>query len=88
MQQQHKLPSTSLWIALGFPRTLSRLLLVGTIADDDRTGREGEGGGGGEYDGECLLNNNRDNDEYNSNNETMTQRMGRGLAGEWTMGRI
>jgi hypothetical protein len=47
MQQQHKLPSTSLRIALAFLRTLLRLLLTSMIADDDRTGWEGEGGGRG-----------------------------------------
>ncbi len=45
-------------------------------------GRDGEGGGGGEYDGEYLLNDNRDNNKYkDNNNKTMTQRMGRGRAG-------
>ncbi len=28
------------------------------------TGREGEGGGGGGYDGECLFDDDHDNDEY------------------------
>ncbi len=43
-------------------------------------------GGGGEYNGECLLNDDRDDDEYNNDNKTMTQRMGRGCAREWTTG--
>jgi hypothetical protein len=45
-------------------------------------------GGGGKYNKECLLDNDRDNNEYNNDDETMTQRMGRGPAGEWTMGEI
>jgi hypothetical protein len=54
------------------------------------TGRDGRvrGGGGGEYDGECLLDGDPDNDEYDNKDETITQRMGRGRAGEWTMGGI
>jgi hypothetical protein len=36
------------------------------------------GGGGGEYDGECLLDNNRDDDKYGKDNKMMMQRMGRG----------
>ncbi len=45
-------------------------------------------GGGGEYDGECLLDDDRDDDEYDNDDETMMQRMGRGRAGEWTTGGI
>ncbi len=45
-------------------------------------------GGGGEYNGECLLDDDRNNEEYNNDNKTMTQRMGRGHAGEWMMGGI
>ncbi len=86
MQQQHKPPSTSLLIVLEFLRMLMRLLLASTIADDNRTGREGEWKGGGEYNRECLLDNDRDNNEYNNNDKTMTQRMGRGCMGEWTIG--
>ncbi len=54
------------------------------------TGRDGRvrEGGGGEYDRECLLNDDRDDDEYDNDDETMTQRMGRGHAGEWTTGGI
>ncbi len=39
-------------------------------------------GGGGEYDEECLLDNNLDDNEYNNDNRTMMQRMGRGRMGE------
>ncbi len=46
------------------------------------------GSGGGEYDGECLLEDDRDDNEYDNNDETMMQRMGRGRAGEWTTGGI
>jgi hypothetical protein len=54
------------------------------------TGQDGRlrEGGGGEYNGECLLNNDRDNDEYNNGNKTKMQRMGRGRTGEWTRGGI
>jgi hypothetical protein len=31
-------------------------------------GQEGEGGGGGEYKGECLLDDDHDKDEYGDNN--------------------
>jgi hypothetical protein len=47
-----------------------------------------KGGGGGEYDWECLLNDYRDNDKYDNDNKMMTQRMGKGCAGEWTMGGV
>ncbi len=40
-------------------------------------------GGGGEYDRECLLNDDHNNDECNNNDKTMMQRMGRGRMGEW-----
>ena len=33
------------------------------------TGREGEGGGGGEYEGECLFDDDRDEDKYDEDNE-------------------
>ncbi len=33
------------------------------------TGREGEGGEGGEYSGECLFDDNHDNNKYNDNDE-------------------
>jgi hypothetical protein len=65
-----------------------RLLSASTIGDDDGTGWEGEWGRGGEYDGECLLDNDRNDDEYNNNDKTMTQRMERGRAGQWTTGGI
>ncbi len=50
------------------------------------TGREGEGGRRGEYDGECLFGDNCDNDEYDNNNKTTTRKMGRGCTGERTTG--
>ncbi len=61
---------------------------MSTIPDNNGTGQEGEGQGGGEYDGECLLNNNHDDNEYDNDNKTMMQRMGRGCTGEWRMGGI
>ena len=39
-------------------------------------------GGGGEYDEECRLDNNLDDNEYNNDNRTMMQRMGRGRMGD------
>jgi hypothetical protein len=45
-------------------------------------------GRGGEYDGECLLNDYRNDDKYDKDDKMMTQRMGRGHAGEWTTGGI
>ncbi len=33
------------------------------------TGREGEGGGGGKYDGECLFDDDPDNNEYDDNDK-------------------
>jgi hypothetical protein len=45
-------------------------------------------GGGGEYNGECLLDNNHHNNKYNNDNKTIMQRMGRGCVGEWTTGGI
>ncbi len=74
---------------LAFLRMLSRLLSASTIADNNRTGWEGEGGGGGgEYNGECLLDKDRNDDKYDYNDNSMMQRMGRGHAKEWTMGGI
>jgi hypothetical protein len=54
------------------------------------TGRDGRvrEGGGGEYNGECLLDDDRDNNKYDNINKRMMQRMGRGRAGEWTTGGI
>jgi hypothetical protein len=43
------------------------------------TGREGEGGGGGEYKGECLFHNNRDKDEYDNDKEYNDKEDGKGL---------
>jgi hypothetical protein len=73
-----------LGFVLAFLRKLSRLRSGSTIVDNDGTG--GGGGGGGEYNGECLF----DNDWTMTNKTTMmnttTWRMGRGRAGEQTMG--
>jgi hypothetical protein len=57
-------------LAIGILRTdkglyMSRLPLGFT--DDD--GREGEGGGGGEYDGECLFHDASYDDEYDDDNK-------------------
>ncbi len=43
------------------------------------TGWEGEGGGGGEYEGECLFDDNRDKDEYDDDNEHGDEEDGKGL---------
>jgi hypothetical protein len=51
------------------------------------TGQVGEGGGG-EYDGEFLFNNNCNDNKYDKDGKTMMQRMGRGCAEERTMGGI
>jgi hypothetical protein len=56
--------------------------------DGKRWDGRGRNGGGGEYDGECLLDDDRDDDKYDNNDETMMQRMGRGCVGEWTTGGI
>jgi hypothetical protein len=50
--------------------------------------RRGRGGGGGEYTGECLFNNNSNDNKYVNNNKTTTHRMGRGRRGERTTGGI
>jgi hypothetical protein len=44
-------------------------------------GREGEGGGGGEYEGECLFDDNRDEDEYDNNKEYHKEEDGKGSKG-------
>jgi hypothetical protein len=72
---------------LAFLEMLLWLLSASTIMDDHRTGG-GRGGGGGEYDKECLLDNDRNNAKYKEDNEPMLRRMGRGCAGEQTMGGI
>jgi hypothetical protein len=46
-----------------------------------KTGREGEGELGGEYDGECLFNDDRDDNEYDSDNEYDNAEDGKGLRG-------
>jgi hypothetical protein len=43
------------------------------------TGWEGEWGGGGEYEGECLFDDDRDKDEYNDDNEYNDKEDGKGL---------
>jgi hypothetical protein len=44
------------------------------------TGWEGEGGGGREYKGECLFDNDRNKDEYNDDNiEYNDKEDGKGL---------
>jgi hypothetical protein len=45
-------------------------------------GWEGKGGGGGEYEGECLFQDDRDNDKYNDNNEYNDEEDGKGSRGE------
>ncbi len=43
------------------------------------TGREGEGGGGGgEYKGECLFDDDRDEDKYNDDNKYDNEEDGKG----------
>jgi hypothetical protein len=43
------------------------------------TGWEGEGGGGGEYKGECLFQDDRDDDKYDDDNEYNNEEDGKGL---------
>jgi hypothetical protein len=43
------------------------------------TGWEGEGGGGGEYDGECLFEDDSDDDEYDDDNEYNDVEDGKGF---------
>ncbi len=45
------------------------------------TGREGEGGGGGEYEGECLFDDDRDEDEYDDDNKYDDEEDGKGSRG-------
>jgi hypothetical protein len=45
------------------------------------TGREGEGGGGGEYEGGCLFDDDRDEDEYDDDNEYDDKEDGKGSRG-------
>jgi hypothetical protein len=75
-----------LGFALVFLRTLSRLLLVSMIADDDGTG----GGGGGEVGNTigsaCLMTTAMTTNTTTKTNTT-TRRMGRGHKEEWTTGR-
>ncbi len=52
------------------------------------TGREGEGGGGGEYNGELLFDDNSDDDKYNDVDEYDNAGMGRDRAGERKTGGI
>jgi hypothetical protein len=49
-------------------------------------GQEGEGGVGGEYDRECLFDDDRDDDKYNDNNEYNNVEDGNGSRGERMMG--
>jgi hypothetical protein len=44
-------------------------------------GWEGEGGGGGEYEGECLLHDDCNKDEYNGDNKYNDKEDGKGLRG-------
>jgi hypothetical protein len=39
------------------------------VRSQTMTGWEGEGGGGGEYKGECLFDDDREEDEYDDDNE-------------------
>ncbi len=43
------------------------------------TGWEGEGGGGGEYKGECLFADDRNKDKYDNNNKYDDKEDGKGL---------
>ncbi len=45
------------------------------------TEREGEGGGGGEYDGECLFDDDRDDYEYDEDDEYNHAEDGKGSRG-------
>jgi hypothetical protein len=51
-------------------------------------GREGEGRGGGYYDGECLFDDDRDDVEYDDDNKYYNAEDGRGHAEEQIMGVI
>ena len=42
------------------------------------TGREGEEGGGGEYEGECLFHDDRDDNECDDDNEYDDEEDGKG----------
>jgi hypothetical protein len=50
------------------------------------TGQEGEGGVGGKYDGECLFDNDHNDDEYNDKDKCNNAEDGNGLRGERMMG--
>ncbi len=52
------------------------------------TGWKGEGGVGGEYDGECLFDDDRDDDKYNNDDKYDDVEDGNGSRGEWMMGGI
>ncbi len=49
-------------------------------------GREGEGGGGGEYEGGCLFHDDHDEDEYDDDNECNGEEDGKGRVGELMTG--
>ncbi len=55
--------------------------MVSTIVDNNGIEREVEGGRRWGIQWECLLDDDRDDNEYDTGNKTMTQRMGRGHAG-------
>jgi hypothetical protein len=52
------------------------------------TGREGDGGGCGQYDGECLFDDDRNEDEYKEDKKNDDVEDGMGCTGNTTSQRI
>ncbi len=71
------------WRSSGHCQGCYRQARLRTMTGWDGRVREG---GGGEYNGECLLDDDCDDNEYNNSNKMIMQRMERGCGGDGRRG--